>query len=94
MKVGPLKFPPPLIVKSGFATLFDGVIFRKLQVYIIQLYKIRVHLADDKQRHFMILKPLKIMNLLSKLEILSLLLKRQMQTGGRVNSMGKLVNKI
>ena len=88
-----LKFPLPLIL-TGLATLSDGTIFRKLQVYIIQLYKIRAHLVDDKQRHFMILKLLKIMNLLLKLEILSLLLKRQMQTGGRVNSMGKLVNKI
>ena len=73
--------------------VFDELL-RRRQVYIIQLYKILVHLVDEKQKLFMILKLLKIMNLLLKLEILSLLLKRQMQIGGKVNSMGKQVNKI
>ena len=88
LKIKRLRFELPLIVVS------DIIVFRKRQVYIIQLYKILVHLVGDKQRLFMILKLLKIMNLLLKLEILSLLLKRLMQIGGKVNSMGKQVNKI
>ena len=86
------KMYPDIDMENVLIVVSDVIVFRKLQVYIIQLYKILVHLVGDKQRLFMILKLLKIMNLLLKLEILLLLLKRQMQIGGKVNSMGKQVN--